>query len=323
MIKNFQIPGKAALRRVSMASGAAAAVIGVGLFMQNQHADAARADVTAQVAPAAAAPAPVVAPETAPAATLAAEVEFDEPLTPTNVTRVIATPAVSAAAGSDCMPNMSASVTGAALVELSVSAPCAASESFIIHHEGMMFSAQTDHAGSAFLIVPAMSEAAFFIAAFENGAGAVTDVTVPEIAEFDRIVLQWRGNGAFEMHAKEFGAEYGEEGHVWYEAPRTAARALRGDGGFLMALGDGRVSDARFAQVYSYPRSRTAQSGAIALSVEAEVTASNCETDVQAQTLERAAGQDIRIMDLTLQVPGCDAIGDFMVLSHVLPELTL
>ena len=222
-----------------------------------------------------------------------------------------------------CDVTMSADVRDAALVELSVEAPCAVSEAFTVHHEGMMFSGMTDADGKATIYAPALNEAALFIAAFDAGLGALAEASVPALADFDRVVLQWKGEGAFEIHAMEYGATYGEAGHVWYDAPRDAASAAQGDGGFLLALGDGRVENPRFAQVYTFPSGNAPQPGSIELSVEAEITAANCESQVEAQTLEANRGDSVRIVDLTLAVPACEAVGDFLVLKNLLADLTL
>lgn len=57
-----------------------------------------------------------------------------------------------------------------------------------------MFTILTDAAGTTDILVPAMAQDAFFIAAFESGDGAITSAEVPELANFDRAALQWQGN---------------------------------------------------------------------------------------------------------------------------------
>jgi hypothetical protein len=51
------------------------------------------------------------------------------------------------------------------------------------------------------------------------------------------------------------------------------------------------------------------------------VTKINCGRDIQAQSLEmRDAGQ-LKSQNLSLSVPGCDAVGDFLVLNNLLEDL--
>ncbi|MEM1375178.1 MAG: hypothetical protein AAGF78_12440 [Pseudomonadota bacterium] len=331
MALNTSLPGASTGRKVVMVSGTFAVAMGVGFFMQNENAEAslthAGAMPMAIPAPGSAPTSPIDTPaviDTSAAALpdmAVADLALRSDLRPQ--ARLIPAAVSNDAAGTDanCEPTMAADVRDAALVELSITAPCNTNEAVTIHHEGMMFSALTDADGQASLFAAALNESALFIAAFGSGTGALAEITVPSLADFDRVVLQWAGDGAFEIHAMEGGATYGDSGHVWHNAPRTAASATTGDGGFLLALGDGRVESPRFAQVYTFPAN--AASKDVELSVEAEITPTNCATEIEAQTLERRAGEDIKILDLKVAVPACEAVGDYLVLKNVLQNLTL
>ena len=54
----------------------------------------------------------------------------------------------------------------------------------------------------------------------------------------------------------------------------------------LTQLGDTDAADPFLAEVYSFPRDAEGLSGAIALSVETEVTQANCGVEIEAQSLE-------------------------------------
>ncbi|MEM9350100.1 MAG: hypothetical protein AAGA47_07550 [Pseudomonadota bacterium] len=358
MALNTSLPGANTGRKMGMVCGTFAVAMGFGFFMQQQDASASRnasapleTPVDADIAVASAFQIPEVAaeqekvaaatpqldaiPAVMPKAQLPAVQVQDTPPPAPEILPVATDPKVDAEidpAGSDkaladaasCDPMLSARVRDAALVELSIAAACTGEADFTIHHEGMMFSGRTSTTGEATIIAPALSEKAAFILAFDDGFGAVVEADVPAVGEFDRVVLQWRGAGGFEIHAMEYGASYGEPGHVWHDAPRNASTAVTGEGGFLMMLGDGRVDAPRFAQVYTFPTNSAPKSGRVSLSVEAEITAANCSTDVEAQTLERhAAGTGVKIVDLMLSVPTCEAVGDFLVLKNILGDLTL
>ncbi|MEM9854868.1 MAG: hypothetical protein AAF841_10510 [Pseudomonadota bacterium] len=352
MALNTSLPGTNTIRKVSLVAGIFAIAMGVGFFMQQSGAEAAytasMVSAPVPVSPDAAsegatpvpalatagdtpalieevAMAPVPPEEAVASAALGMAGPGEETLdafTDASDALIGETPDLAAAAGG-CEPQMSADVRNAALVMLSIYAPCNAGEVFTLHHEGMMFSAQTASDGNASLMAPALSADAIFIAAFEGGVGALAEADVPAVEDYARVVLQWRGAGGFEIHAMEYGANYGEPGHVWYDAPRTASAAAAGEGGFLMALGDGRVAEPRFAQVYTFPILSAPRAGTVALSVEAEVTAVNCATEMDAQTLERTEESGLKIVDLTLSLPECEAIGDFLVLKNLLSDLTL
>lgn len=234
-----------------------------------------------------------------------------------------ALPQEGAVAGFDCDIALSAVATAGAMVDLRLSAPCYASERVTIHHHGLMFTEIAQPDGSLRVSVPALASHALFIASFDSGDGATASVEVPALPFYDRVVLQWKGDTGLQLHAREFGASYFSEGHVWAASAGDLTRTARGEGGFLTRLGNADAVAPRIAEVYSFPVGTSKQSGRIALTVEAEVTAANCGAEVEAQTLERHGDAPLRVRDLTLDVPGCDSVGDFLVLKNLIEDLTI
>ena len=226
-------------------------------------------------------------------------------------------------ASTDCTANLSAAAGPAATVSLSLSAPCAPNTIVTFHHQGMMFSVTTDAAGTANIAAPALSETAVFIADIGGMEGAVAVLTVADAGMYDRSVLQWQGDTGLELHAREFGAGYDGEGHVWLAAARSPEAAISGNGGYMMQLGDTRLDGAMIAQVYTYPSGNSRLSGDIDLTVEAEVTAANCGREVAAQSIQILQGAEPMARDLEMTMPGCDATGEFLVLNNMLMDLTL
>lgn len=222
-----------------------------------------------------------------------------------------------------CEITMDASPEPGAIVSLALDAPCMTDERFVLHHNGMMFSAMTDQDGQAALNVPALTENAIFIASFGNGDGAVAQQTVEDLNKFGRVVVQWKGDTGLGLHAREFEAEYYSSGHIHAEAKGALENLQRGTGGFLQRFGTRTGFDPLIAEVYSFPVNQNRKDGTVYMSVEAEVTALNCGLDVEAQTLEIREGADIRIQDLTLFMPKCDAVGDFLVLKNLVEDMTL
>ncbi|APG48845.1 hypothetical protein [Phaeobacter porticola] len=201
-------------------------------------------------------------------------------------------------------------------VRLTVLSLCRPSERVTIHHNGMMFSSRLDTTGALTIQVPALSSTAVFIVEPQTGRGTVATAMVPDLDLVNRVVLQWGGNSGFELHAREFGAGYGSMGHVWRGAELAAGR------GSVVQLGDASQLAPRLAEIYSVPRLGGNKSGAIDLTVEAEVTAINCGRDVSAQTLELRDGA-LRTRDLTLAMPDCAATGDFLVLNNLLETMKI
>ncbi len=202
-----------------------------------------------------------------------------------------------------------------ASVDLSVTAPCFGNQRVTIHHSGLVFTDTTDEAGELSVTVPALSDRAVFVVAFASGKGAVAMANVPDLSRFERVALQWSGADGLQIHAREFGAGYGEQGHVWHDAANGQGHVLR--------LGAADTLAPQLVEVYTFPLGGTDRSGTIDLTVEAEVTSTNCGRDISAQSLELRGAAPLRTRDLILSMPGCDATGDFLVLNNLMEDLKI
>ena len=99
--------------------------------------------------------------------------------------------------------------------------------------------------------------------------------------------------------------------------------AALGEGGFLTVLGNAGAFAPRLAEVYTFPTATAAREGNIDLTVETEVTAANCGRLIEAQALEIRAEGELRTRDLSLNMPNCDAIGNFLVLNNLMDDLKI
>lgn len=220
-----------------------------------------------------------------------------------------------------CALDLIATSAPAATVDLTLTAACLPNERMTLHHNGMMFTAVTDASGRLDLRVPALSENAVFIASFSNGEGAVAQIDVPTLEFYDRVVVQWRGDSGLGLHALEFGASYFAEGHIHAGAMGEVEATVKGATGFLMRFGQDAGPEALQAEIYTFPTGTASKAGDVGLSVEAEVTAENCGTEVAAQTLQIGTNHAMQTKDLDLFMPECDAVGDFLVLKNLLEDL--
>jgi len=59
------------------------------------------------------------------------------------------------------------------------------------------------------------------------------------------------------------------------------------------------------------------------LTVEVEVTQENCGREIAAQSIQLNAGLEPSAIDLTMTLPDCNAIGEFLVLKNMFEDLTL
>lgn len=223
----------------------------------------------------------------------------------------------------DCTPVLRASLAPAAMVDLGLSAPCNLNARVVIRHSGLTITGVTDANGALKTSIPAMASTAHFTVALPDGTRAEADLAVPALADYHRIAVQWQGDDAFQLHAFEFGADYGDAGHVSAESPRGPGFAVQATGGFLTALGEPLVLLPMLAQVYTFPSAHSPRQGAVRLSIEAAVTATTCGHDMLGETLEARAGMPVKVVDLTLAMPGCESTGDYVVMNNLLPDLTI
>ena len=228
-------------------------------------------------------------------------------------------PADDEGAAAGCEIRFEAVPTVGAMVGLTVSAPCHPETLVTVQHQGMKFNDMTDADGLLALQVPALSKEAYFVATVENTTGVVAITGVQDLALYDRAVLQWRGDVPLELHALELGASEGEAGHVW----QAAAGTVEGDQGVLTRLGTIQSASPMIAEVYTYPSGINQADGDVALSVRAKVTMTNCGRRVAAQSIQVQPGQPPAARNMSLDMPACDQIGEYLVLKNMFEDLTL
>lgn len=308
-------------RRLVMASGALVCALGLGYIQQRS--DAAPADAsTAIVSVAAAAPSQPAPLPAAKMGGVAGSSAHARP-TPDRVAAPLPVPQPPESAmrvRSRCAVSASATVLPAALVRLTVDAPCHPWQSVTIHHGGMIVTELTDRFGVLEQDIPALSDNALFMIDFPDGAGTVALANVPGLHRIDRFVLQWAGTGAFQVHAR--GPVDPDRGvsPVRSELERVdGAEAGADSPGTLVRLGDRRADEPRLAEIHSFP----AHGQRHRLDVEAEVTPANCGREVAAQTIEWRPDTGVRSRDLVFAMPGCAAVGQFLVLNNPADDLMI
>lgn len=169
--------------------------------------------------------------------------------------------------------------------------------------------------------MPALREVAHVSVQLSDGQVLEASATVPELAEFERIALQWQGETGIALHAFEYGAPRGHPGHIHAGNPRSARRAELLEAGFLATLGS--VQDGPHAEIYSFPAAEAQYEGIVRMSVELAVNEANCGREIQARTFRASPQDDIEPLDLSFSVPACDSIGEFLVLNNLLRDMTI
>lgn len=221
----------------------------------------------------------------------------------------------------DCEISVDATALPGALVALSVSAPCYSGEEVAFDQLGLRFTELLGPTGDLAITVPAMADEAIFIATFADGTHQSASVLVTDLADYARVALVWQGATGLQLHALEGDAAYGDAGHVWAEAPSLPSQAIEGKGGFVTVLGSSATGYA--ADVYTYPETLMSTGSTPEVSIEAQVTETTCDRRIEGSYLHVIPGNAPEAVPVTMAEPGCDAVGEYLVLKNLPQDLKL
>lgn len=255
---------------------------------------------------------PVVTPPDAPAQTKSALAEpVADDLSPAEPAKAV--PALACDATLDLMNEANA------MIGITLLAPCHLNQRVVLRHAGLAVTGQTTSTGALFTALPAFEADATVEVSFADGTDASGKIAVPELATLRRFGVQWQADDAFQVHAFENGAAYGAPGHVSAADPHRPAAGMQATGGFLSLLGDAATENPLLAEVYTFPADPTAKPEVV---VEAAVTDKTCARELLAETLSSSGGS-VFVTDLTLAMPECDAVGDYLVLKNLFLDLNM
>lgn len=218
-----------------------------------------------------------------------------------------------------CPLTFELSAEPSAMIGLRLVAPCHSGARVVIRHGGLAFTLKTSDAGVLLASIPGMETSGSVEAAFGDGTVAASRLAMPEVGAMRRFAVQWQADDAFQIQAFENGASFGAPGHISASAPHAPADSAPAKGGFLTMLGDPTVATPLLAQVYSFPADPGAQAEVV---VEAAVTPLTCGRELIGETVVSNGGKPVAT-DLNLAMPACDAVGDYVVLQGLVPDLKL
>lgn len=227
------------------------------------------------------------------------------------------------AMGMQCQPRFSAKAEPGALVRLDLTAPCDREARVDIDHAGLEFAAMTDRTGAVSMVIPALANPAEFSVTVPGYDAFTAMVPVQNMRGHERVALQTTADAQLSIHALEFGARPGSAGHVSAASPHSVERGAMAFGGYLAKLGDLETPGAPVAEIYSFPSGQFGRSGVVRLQIEARVTAETCGQDLNAHALQTRNTGGLRQIDVTVAMPGCEAVGDILVLKNVLQDLKI
>ncbi len=219
--------------------------------------------------------------------------------------------------GLPCERSLSMLHAAGAVLRLRLSATCDPQARVEVEHAGLRFALVTDMFGTAETMIPVLTTDAELRVVLPDGEALFARELVPEARQFDRVAISSDRRSALEIHAFEFGAEYGDTGHVHHGSDSSGAR------GDVRRLGDANAEDPLIAEIYTFPTGESLASGTVRLHVEGEVTSENCGREVVADAVQSISGGPPGVVALRVTMPDCDAAGDILVLKNVLRDLRI
>jgi hypothetical protein len=199
----------------------------------------------------------------------------------------------------------------AAMLDLSLFAPCNAGETVTISHGPLRLDNAVGPDGRLVMALPALSAVAEVTLTLGDGR-AVTDMTdVPDFGMFPRVIVQWDGPQVLDLHAYAGGATWGEPGHVQAGGPVSAVS------GFVTALPTRSEAQAR---IYTFPAGISPQDGLILLEGEVAVTEASCGRRFEARVQLVRDDAPVSRRDIRVDMPACDMPDGFVLLPDLLPE---
>lgn len=208
-----------------------------------------------------------------------------------------------------CTSTLTATPLPGAVLSLALVAPCDGGARVVLRHGGLAVTARLSEAGTLFTTLPAMDAQGEVSALFPDGARAEAAAAV-DMTGIRRFAVQWQGDDAFQVQAYENGAQFGAPGHVSAATPVGE--------GQLAVLGDASVDLPLMAEVYTFPVSGTP----VNVTIEAAVTDKTCARELLGEAVESDAGR-VTTTEITLAMPDCSGVGDFLVLNNLFGGTTL
>lgn len=197
-------------------------------------------------------------------------------------------PSIQASPEPDCPIGLEAFAADGAILSITLTAPCRPNQGVVLRHSSLSVTYQTTATGSLFVDLPALDQKGDVSIRFSDGTEVSTAVPVPDLAGLRRFALQWIEGDDFTLVTK---------------AP-------------VVSLGSAATVLPMYAVVTTLPAADTP------LSIETPITATACGREALGAAFF-AEGGKLRIADLSVALPDCDAEGGFVVLNNPVADMKL
>ncbi|MBC7738766.1 MAG: hypothetical protein H7245_16465 [Candidatus Saccharibacteria bacterium] len=208
-----------------------------------------------------------------------------------------------------CPVDLTLSALPAAMISATLTAPCRQGERVVLRQARLAITDKIGADGRLTVTLPALTVDGDVAVLFADGMRVQHSLAMPEAANLRRFGVQWQGADAFALHAIAQDSDFNRQGDIWEHNPGTLQT------GFMTVLGNPQVENPLLAQIYTYPPSAVPQ-----IVLEAAVLPETCGHDLLGEVLTAEGGQ-VQAVDLTLAMPECSAIGDYLVLKNLASDV--
>ncbi|MBL4807472.1 MAG: hypothetical protein JKY31_09295 [Rhodobacteraceae bacterium] len=222
-----------------------------------------------------------------------------------------------------CEISLDPSVRRGANILLFIIAPCKPEMPVTLAHAGLEFTILTDIEGTASVVIPALERTAEITATFADGSSATTVALVSDINDVTRAAITWRGEADLNLHAFEYGAIEGDDGHIWSGAARDFRTARLRGGGYLVELGDKSIEGGAMAEVYTMLLGRSVERGIVTMSLEINNGDSVCGSDVSARTIRTRSDNSAGSRSIRFTLPNCGGAISQMTVPGAIDDIRL
>lgn len=214
-----------------------------------------------------------------------------------------------------CLSQLVATATSGALVDLTIDAPCQAQSLARVQMGALSFDVTVPRSGSKQIKIPALTDSVDIKVTFQNSDELNANVRVPDLPLYDRVAMMVDGPSPFELHAREFGADYAGDGHVWSAVPHSNTAI-----GKIHVLGDV-LTGGKTAQVYSIASAMAAKEGEVAITIEAALTQATCGTSAAVTALQTTRNGSVDVDNIALDLPGCADADGYILLPGLVHDI--
>lgn len=178
-------------------------------------------------------------------------------------------PSPAAIGPADCTPSLSTRPGQGGMVRIGVAADCYASRTFVLLHAGLEFGGRFSADGVAEMEIPVLEIAPEISARFDDGviATAPLNVDLRSVEQTHRVAIAWTAPVNLDLHAFEYSAGFGADGHVWEQNPREFRDVRRPGGGFHSSFPATAVNG-QSIEVYTFWANRRTQPGFMRIVVD-------------------------------------------------------